>query len=347
MDCAAILDTYTAFWRGDITGARLTIVTEPAYRQLFDHLHTNLEAVANAAVECIHADLNSGEELILPTLCCDFGTISTAKLYGGKVIPPPEGGMVHIEPCVSVPEELNTLKAFSFENSDFQIAVDLYRLVCNKMGTEDIFIRTPDFQGPMNTLAMVMDQQEMLMGMYTDPESIYAALDCITDTLIDYHQRLRRELGGGKVIGNIWPYTFLPEGEGISITQDMMPLLSPELYRDFEIPLLKRISDAFGGVQIHCCGCYSQHLQTLKDSEINILGLEFHHSFTVFDDIYKLFGDDIVYVPALFGECKDYPDYVSFAADLMSQGSKDTRFWFAQAKEWGNEIALKGLFAKN
>ena len=121
MDSVAILDNYTAFWSGELTGARFSIVAEPLYRQLFDHHHTNLEAVADAAVECINADLNSGEEFILPTLCCDFGTISMAKMYGGKVIPPPEGGMVHIEPCISVPEELNALKACSFENSDFQI----------------------------------------------------------------------------------------------------------------------------------------------------------------------------------------------------------------------------------
>jgi len=335
------MQTFSAYWCGEHTGPLVTIVTEPKYRQLFNHQNPNLDAVAEGAVACIQADLSSGEPNVLPTVYCDLGTISTAKLYGGKVIPPPEGGMVHIEPAVSTPNQLAGLAACAFEDSDFQFAVDLHRLVCDRMGTDEVFLRTPDFQGPVNTLALVMDQQELLMGMYTEPDAIHAALDSITTTLIDYHQRLRHELGGGKVIGSIWPYTFLPEDLGASITQDMMPLLSPELYREFEVPQLKRIADAFGGVQIHCCGRYLQHLSVLKESGILIRGLEFHHPFTPFGDIHRVFGDDIVYIPYLFGQCKDYPDYVAFAADLLKQGTGETRFWFAQASGWCDEDELK------
>jgi hypothetical protein len=217
----------------------------------------------------------------------------------------------------------------------------------------------------MNTLALVMDQQELLMGMYTDPDAIHAALDAITDTLIAYHQRLRTELRNGpsssdtrdpsavadptpdtcpgRIVGSIWPYTILPEELGCSITQDMMPLLGPELYRDFEIPRLKRIADAFGGVQIHCCGAYAQHLPVLRDAGINILGLEFHHPFTPFAALHAIFGNDIVYIPYLFGDCKDYDDYVAFARALLAQGTAETRFWFAQAEGWCDMDALREL----
>lgn len=334
---------HSTFWNGACVGSRCHIVVSPDYRQLFDYAKPNLEALADAAVEYIRADIESGDELVLPTIYCDFGTISTARLYGGKIIPPPEGGMVHIEPLVSSPGKLNSLQACSFEESDFQLAVDLYRMVCEKMGTDEIFMRTPDFQGPLNTLAMVMDQQELLMAMYTDPEDIHNALESITTTLIEYHQRLRREIGGGKVIGNIWPYVFIPENIAVSLTQDMMPLLSPELYRDFEIPQLKRISDAFGGVVIHCCGRYIQHLQVLKESEVNILGLEFHHPFTPFSEVYAVFGDSIVYIPYLFSECKDFPDYIAFAEDLLKQGTKETRFLFAQTDACVDEKKLRQL----
>jgi hypothetical protein len=72
--------------------------------------------------------------------------------------------------------------------------------------------------------------------------------------------------------------------------------------------------------------------------------LEFHHPFTPFVDIHAVFGDDIVYVPYLFGECKDYPDYVAFAAELLKQGTPKTRFWFAMAQGWVDAAALRRLF---
>ncbi|MDA0323720.1 MAG: hypothetical protein O2923_13555 [Verrucomicrobia bacterium] len=325
------LSDAAAYWRGDIRGPRLSVVAEPTYRQLFDHTRPDLAAVADGAVECIRADLASGETHVVPTVYADFGTISTAKLYGGTVIPPHDGGGVHIKPVVRDPGELSALRACPFEESDFQLAVDLHRMVCERLGSDAVFLRTPDFQGPMNTLALVMDQEELMMGMCTQPDAIHAALDKITTTLIDYHQRLRQTLGGGKVIGNLWPYTILPEAMGVGITQDMMPLLSAEFYRDFELPCLRRIADAFGGVQIHCCGKYAHHLPALRDSGIRILGLEFHDPFTPFADVHSVFGDDIVYIPYQLAETAEKANYVAYAEDLLRQGTPETRFWFAHA----------------
>jgi hypothetical protein len=333
-DCAA-------YWRGELTGPRLSVLSEPSYRQRLSETRANLDAVADAAAACIRADIADGEPAVLPAVFADFGTISTAKLYGGRVIPAFEDRKIHIEPVFQRVGELAGLRACPFEESDFQVALDLYRRVCDRVGTDCIYMRTPDFQGAMNTLALVMNQEELLAGLYEEPEAIQAALGSITTTLIDYHRRLRRELGGGKVIGNIWPYTVLPEEMGASLTQDMMPLLSAELYRDFELPCLRRIAEAFGGVQIHCCGRYGQHLPALKESGIRILGLEFHHPFTPFAEVHRVFGDGIVYVPYLFSECKDYPDFVAFAADLLRQGTPQTRFWFAMVRSWVDVGVLK------
>ena len=51
----------------------------------------------------------------------------------------------------------------------------------------------------------------------------------------------------------------------------------------------------------------------------------------------------IIYIPFLFGENKDYPDYVDFAGDLLKQGTDETRFWFASAQGWVNDKALREL----
>lgn len=335
------LESIGRFWRGERTGAVCSFVTWPDYDQMLIQEGADLDAIADRAVACLRADAAFGEPFVLPTVRAGFGSISMARLFGGKVIPPRDGGGISIEPVARRADELAGLRPCAFEESDFQRAVNLYRRVCERLGTDEVFLRGPDFQGPMNTLAMVMDQEELLVGLYTEPEAIHAALDLITTTLIAYHQRFRRELGGGKVVGSTWPHTFLPEALGAALTQDMMPLLGPDAYRKFEVPCLRRIAEAFGGVQIHCCGKYAQHLPALKDSGVTIRGLEFHHPFTPFAEIHGIFGDSIVYIPYVSGDCKDFADYPSFAADLVRQGTPETRFWFAQVTGWCDPAALR------
>ncbi len=339
----SVLTDCREYWDGVRTGPIVTFITAPTYRQMGDGVTLDLDAMAGAAAECLRTDLHARDPYVPPAVCADFGTISTARLYGGRILPAREGGKVHIEPAIRNLGDLERLTPCPFEESDFQHAITLWRRVCDRVGTDRIFLRTPDFQGPLNTLALVMDQETMLAGFYDAPELLRHALFSITATLIEYHQRLRAELGGGRVIGNIWPYTTLPEDLGASLTEDLWPLLGADLYAEFGIPCLRKIAEAFGGVQIHCCGRYAHHLPALKESGIRIRGLEFHHPFTTFAELYRIFGDDIVYIPYLFGECKDYPDYPAFAESLLRQGGLRTRFWFAMAEGWCEEAALRRL----
>ena len=68
---------------------------------------------------------------------------------------------------------------------------------------------------------------------------------------------------GGRVCGNIWPSTFLPCDLGLSFTQDLMPLLSVEVYEEFGIPCLERLGAEFGGLHLHCCGDWGRHAPAL------------------------------------------------------------------------------------
>ncbi len=80
-------------------------------------------------------------------------------------------------------------------------------------------------------------------------------------------------LGMGPLCGMGWPYNWLPDDLGVVFTEDLMPLLSPELYREFGVPYLKRLADTFGGAFIHCCGEFEQHLPALVDQRRQYPGL--------------------------------------------------------------------------
>ena len=335
---ARTLDDFRAFLRGERCEPLLTVHVSPDYRQ-----ETDPDLIVEKACAQIRADAASGEPHVLPTFWADFGTISTAKMWGGKIMPASDGGGVHIEPVVKGLGDLAglTLRE-SFEQSDYRKAITLYRRVCERLETDEVFIRTPDFQGPMNTLALLMDQTELMCGLYEDPELIEHALDHVTDALIARVGQFRDRIGASKVIGNIWPFITLPDGQGVGITQDYMPLLSPELYERFEIPRLKRIADAFGGVHIHCCGEYAQHLPVLARADFKIWGIEVHYPCTKVWDVYEALDDRVVYTPYVTntGEA-EFPSLADFSRELLRRDCAKARFWFCTCPEWANVAELR------
>lgn len=319
----------------------ISIYRQPDYRQEPDPV----KMVARAC-EVIRADMESGEPDVLPSFFPDFGTVSTAAMYGGHRIPARDGGSIHIEPVVRSVEELLKVQPCRFEDSDYQRAIDLYRQVCARLGTDDVYLRTPDFQGPLNTLALMIDQTELMVGMMEQPDLIKTVLDRIANTLIDYTERYRQAVGPAKVIGSIWPYVALPGGVGVSLTQDYMPLLSADQYAEFELPLLKRIADRFGGVYIHCCGKWAHHLPALAASGLKIWGVEVHYPETKVEDVYAIFGDRVAITPyvAPTGQ-QEFPTLAALVRSWKGKPHARGRYWFCFCPEWGGVEDLRQAIA--
>ena len=152
--------------------------------------------------------------------------------------------------------------------------------------------------------------------MMEEPDKVHAFLDRVCATNLQFMRELRLEIG--RADGNIWPYLWLPGRFGVGITEDMMPLLGVDAYREFGIPYLRRIADEFNGVFIHCCGEWARHAPTLASSGILIRGMEFHHPFTRFEDIREPLRGT-VFVPYFAGfKSSEFPDYPSYLRSLFA-----------------------------
>jgi len=337
---ARTLTKFREFWHGRVTESLVSVYTPPEYRQQADP-----DKLVAMACETIEKDRNSGEENVLPSFWPDFGTVTTAAMWGGRIIPATADSFIHIEPAARKIADLDQLRPCAFEESDFQRGLDLYCQACARLGFPDVFVRTPDVQGPLNTLALILDQTELMCAFFDAPDAVHLMLDRITDVLIDCVAKFCDGAGAGRVIGNIWPYICLPSDLGICITQDYMPLLGPEQYAEFELPYLKRIADAFGGVWIHCCGRYTQHLRTLRNADFKIWGLEMAYPQTLPWDAYEIFGDDIVYLVGISPDGRqDFPTLVDYARHIADRECSRARFWFCTCAGGGEDTqALKDI----
>lgn len=333
------LDRIMAFIAGDTPGPLLSVWAEPDYRQ-----QPNQTKMLDAAEACIRRDIADALPNVVPTFIPDFGTVSMPAMWGGTVAPAANGGGIFIEPIIHSADELRHLPApCSFEQSDFARGLRGHGELCRRLNSEHVYLRTPDLQGPMNTLAMLMDQEALMLALFDEPQSVHAALDQITDALIDCLSRYRSAVGAERVVGNVWPWVILPGGAGVGITQDYMPLLGADQYAEFELPRLKRIADSFGGVFIHCCGEYARHLPALASADFRILGIEMHHPCTQLPEVYGALGPQPVYTPYTAPTAgRQFASYVEYLRSLVDQPAW-RRCWICVGRGWMPPHQLRQL----
>lgn len=276
-----------------------------------------------AAVENIRS-WHDRDANLPPQVFPDFGTISMARGWGGRVELSSEGNPF-IHPAAETVEQALSLEPGPCEDIDRAIA--LLETARRQTGRNDLGLRSIDFQGPLNTAAMIVRQEALLMGMFDQPEAVHHLLQRITERNIGILRELRDR--AGRLDGNIWPFVWVPHDVGVCMTEDMMPLLSPEQYIEFGLPYLQQVAEALGPVFIHCCGEWARHAPALGASGIEILGAEVHLPFTRVEDVRPHLPRAVIvpYVsdlrPSGFSGLGDY------VAHLLDGADPDGPLWIA------------------
>ena len=306
------------FWKKREPKVVYSYVPEPTYRQ------KDPPEMLRMAVELIASWEASGAN-IPPVFIPDFGTVTTAKTWGGKVVRSSDGQQIFIEHVSTDIDAILDVQPAE-HNPDVAQAVTLYKEVCRQTGRNDIRFVTPDYQGPLNTAAQIMEQVEFLVAMYTEPTKVHTLLDRVTNNLIQYMKDLQAQV---PVSGSVWPYMWLPSEFGVSITEDLMPLVSPELYKEFGLPYLKRISDAFGGVFVHSCGEWSHNAQVMAESGINYLGMDFCYPYSKIDVIQESLPNLVLQPGFEFFKKLEYADVCEFIEGMIQKRRGNTCLWFA------------------
>ncbi len=323
-----ILEQARRFWQGE---GRYVISVNPVkhnYRQLFDL--KRMEALAELHL----ADQAAMPGISLPIVTTDWGTISTARYWGGKVQFDSTGGNIFVNPVAETIDQALAKQPVQAEDAEMDAArsIEFYCQISKRFNTSHLWLRTPDMQGPLNTAGLVLNQEEFFRAMYHSPGKVHAFLEKVTGFLVEY-QRYLRKASGHKICGNIWPYTFFPEDLGVSLTEDLMPLLSTRLYREFGLPCLKSLAEEFGGLHIHCCGRYRHHVQTLLQSGLNISALEFHYPEMQVEDFEPLSGQVVLIPYIILHKQAQFKNAAQYYRYLLENYAHKFRFWFACAED--------------
>jgi len=188
--------------------------------------------------------------------------------------------------------------------------------------------RVCDMQGPLDIAGQLWSETYLLAAMYTEPRAVHYLVDLCTTLHIQFLQRLRQ--AAGELTGMHCPHVWMPPALGVGLSEDLAPLLSPAAYAEFSLPYVNRISEAVGGIHVHCCGRCEHQFENFKRIR-NLHGLDLYPPYIDFRQALAVFGDQVVFCMNVWEpedprqDVRDDPNSLDY---YLTHASAETRFFF-------------------
>jgi hypothetical protein len=120
-----------------------------------------------------------------------------------------------------------------------------------------------DTQSPINTLSLLVNTDNFILDFYDHPEEVRAALLTISNLSIQFTRR-QIQFVGACLVKPGHGFASSRSFAGIGMSDDIITLLSPQIYKDFAIPAMARFGNAFGGTCFHSCGNWTDNISAIK-----------------------------------------------------------------------------------
>lgn len=170
---------------------------------------------------------------------------------------------VWFNPCIADPEQAR----FEFDpaNRYWQFQQDLLREML-PLARGKFLLEFPDIIEGLDILAAMRGTQEMLYDLVERPDWVHAALSRITELYFRYYdpiyEAIKDETGGS----NWWVWA---PGRMVKLQCDCSAMISPEMFGEFMVPVLRKMTPKFDYTMYHWDGPgalgHHDHLLSLPD----------------------------------------------------------------------------------
>jgi hypothetical protein len=121
----------------------------------------------------------------------------------------------------------------------------------------------PDVQGPIDIVEVVWGS-DMFLGFYDCPDLVRDFLDLVAQTYEAFMDAWYEQMGLPASRNGHWK---VRHDGALMLREDSLMNLSPELYREFILPVDRRLLDRFGGGAVHFCGRGDHYIEPLCQLE--------------------------------------------------------------------------------
>lgn len=225
----------------------------------------------------------------VPCLCPAFGVINIPAAFGCEVVWH-EDNFPSVKPLpLADPHEVYDILPPAMSSGVMGRILDTTRTFIEKTGGR-FPIRLTDIQGPLDSAALIMGHTGFLAALRTHPWEAHHLLQMITDFTVACAKAQREVVrkSGGEFVPSLFQ-PWMPDGFGISVSNDACVMISADEHNEFCLPYLDQISSAFGGLFIHSCGRWLHQIPSLARVR-GLRGLEFGVSETPFAPVAEYFA---------------------------------------------------------
>ena len=110
-------------------------------------------------------------------------------------------------------------------------------------------IRMPDIQSPADIAALILRKDAFFIGMMEEPEAIKELIAKAMELLVQFLDAWFKEFGSSFVAH--FPDYYMDYG--LTLSEDEIGVISTEMFEEFFLENLNRLSGRYGKIGIHCC----------------------------------------------------------------------------------------------
>lgn len=220
--------------------------------------------ICNAADKAIEAQLMSMQHQCDTFPDCDFipafamfymGEGILAAMFGAEQLVVPDAPPFTKGRVLNSIDELVKLKRKpDIENSEWGLKLKEHMLRMVDATHGEIPIASVDYQSPYGTATKIMDNEELMLAMYDEPELVTEFLNIVTNGIIDLIETMKTWVGEDLLcLNNSNP---IPGASGIVIWDDYISVINPKLHEKFCSPCNLRLYEKYGKGHLHTCGPY-------------------------------------------------------------------------------------------
>ena len=229
----------------------------------------------------------------IPALMPYLGTGVFASAFGCNV-EFPENEQPWTKPVVYKADDVHKLTKPEVTSGLLSRVIEITKYFMKKSDPR-IPIRVTDVQGPIDTASLVWHYDDFLTAMYTDKKEVHMLLEMITNLIIEF-VKLQKSILKERFLPNHCPGFWVPPDWGISISDDLAAIVSPNLYKEFSVPYNERLAKAFGRLHIHSCGDFSFNLDNIVHTS-GVKSVDFAVTECPIDKVVEKLGNKVVLVP--------------------------------------------------
>jgi hypothetical protein len=176
-----------------------------------------------------------------------------------------------------------------------------------------------DLQSTIDSASLLIDYTQLVYMLMDHGPRMHSFLRMLTETLIRAFRMIREEMPDGSSLG---PFPWWLPG-GVFLGDDLMAVLSPDLYAEFAKPYAEMIAAEFGGIALHSCGAIKHNLENVASIK-GMLALNTHETVQTCAPV---INNRIVLICGGF-ENVMAPNYPGSPRDLLKTGEEVAEYWW-------------------